>query len=322
MSVREIAAEHKRPHSTISRFLKKSGVQVKSSKEVSRKYFFNENYFENIDCHKKAYWLGWLMADGYVEHDFKSTTIRLQERDSCILKEFKKDLDYTGEVKRIKSKLNNKTYPLVCLRLYSTKMARDLAKYNVIPAKGKCKLPPTNIPEEFIPSFILGEFEGDGSCPSQKDGARLRTEMSIWDTFEVCSFIKSFIDKCYKKNIGKVAKRTGQNIYVYRISRWQNLKLFYDLIYNIKDFNFCLERKRQKFIDYFNKRNEIKSKQTSAFRGVCFCKNIGKFSASYTHKRKKTVIGYFLLENEAAKAYDKAAKEIWGEKASLNFPNE
>ena len=31
-----------------------------------RKYNFNENYFENIDSIEKAYWLGFIAADGYI----------------------------------------------------------------------------------------------------------------------------------------------------------------------------------------------------------------------------------------------------------------
>lgn len=31
-----------------------------------RKHFFNERYFENIDTEEKAYWLGFISADGCI----------------------------------------------------------------------------------------------------------------------------------------------------------------------------------------------------------------------------------------------------------------
>jgi hypothetical protein len=31
-----------------------------------KKYIFNDHYFDVIDCNEKAYWLGFLYADGYI----------------------------------------------------------------------------------------------------------------------------------------------------------------------------------------------------------------------------------------------------------------
>lgn len=36
------------------------------SLKQSRKHFFNESYFEVIDTEDKAYWLGFLYADGNI----------------------------------------------------------------------------------------------------------------------------------------------------------------------------------------------------------------------------------------------------------------
>ena len=32
----------------------------------NRKYYFNNEYFDRIDTEEKAYWLGFLYADGYI----------------------------------------------------------------------------------------------------------------------------------------------------------------------------------------------------------------------------------------------------------------
>ena len=44
----------------------KYNLPVRSNKINSRKYNLNQNYFENIDSHEKAYWLGFIYVDGYI----------------------------------------------------------------------------------------------------------------------------------------------------------------------------------------------------------------------------------------------------------------
>ena len=52
------------PHTILNR-LKSKGVQIRSRAGYIKP--FNENYFKTIDTEKKAYFLGFLMADGCVK---------------------------------------------------------------------------------------------------------------------------------------------------------------------------------------------------------------------------------------------------------------
>lgn len=69
-------------------------------------------------------------------------------------------------------------------------------------------------------------------------------------------------------------------------------------------------------------------KRTSQFKGVCRVSPIvnarnpwvAQIGGKATGK-KNLNLGYFLTEELAAKAYDKAAKEFFGEFACLNFPS-
>lgn len=63
-------------------------------------------------------------------------------------------------------------------------------------------------------------------------------------------------------------------------------------------------------------------KSNSGFTGVCFHKTYGKFVSYIRHESKSKHIGVFEDPKEAAKAYDKVAKELYGERARLNFPDE
>ena len=66
----------------------------------------------------------------------------------------------------------------------------------------------------------------------------------------------------------------------------------------------------------------------SKYRGVSYFadpighKRIKKIRATITLNNKIIYIGLFKTEEEAARAYDAKAKELFGEFANLNFPNE
>ena len=57
---------------------------------------------------------------------------------------------------------------------------------------------------------------------------------------------------------------------------------------------------------------------TSQFKGVYFDKQTGKWRAEIRYQKKRKRLGRFLNELDAAKAYDRAAKELFGEFAKCN----
>ncbi len=72
-----------------------------------------------------------------------------------------------------------------------------------------------------------------------------------------------------------------------------------------------------------NQGNSRKTKglHSSRFKGVCFSKNtLLHWAASITIDHKKRYLGTYATEEEAAKVYDRAAVELFGEFARLNLP--
>jgi len=59
------------------------------------------------------------------------------------------------------------------------------------------------------------------------------------------------------------------------------------------------------------------SNNTSAFKGVSFSQQVGKYKATIIKKKKSYHLGYFDTPQEAHKAYCKAAKKLHGEFARL-----
>ena len=83
--------------------LKDVGCKFRSNKVNSRKYTLDESYFSKIDTHEKAYWLGFIAADGYVSNNNRYGTkyigITLNANDIEHLYKFKEAINYTGDIK-------------------------------------------------------------------------------------------------------------------------------------------------------------------------------------------------------------------------------
>lgn len=162
-TAKELAKEYGVSIPYISNIWRDNGLKGKTN----RVYRLNENYFEDIDCDEKAYWLGFLAADGvvYKPTDNRQCFIQMTvaHKDEDIIKKFQKSLDTNHPYTTIK-KDENKIYHT--LSVSSDKMANDLSKYNIKPRKTYSDNWPTLLEEHFIPAYIRGYFDGDGSISS------------------------------------------------------------------------------------------------------------------------------------------------------------
>ena len=136
-------------------------------------YPFDYKYFERIDSDDKAYFLGFLAADGNVfqrENKKSQAIIRLslQKNDRTILEMFK---FYINSDKPLHISTRQCSYIsyIYSLELVSSKMALDLEKYNIKPNK-TYDYEIVDLGKKYMSHFFRGYFDGDG-CITCKNNA-------------------------------------------------------------------------------------------------------------------------------------------------------
>lgn len=164
----------------------------KNNRNINRAYPLNTKFFNKIDSEEKAYWLGFLYADGCVSLKGQQISIILQHRDINHLEKFKKSIGTTKPVKVIMNQVRHfaKDRFSICssarLFISSKDMGEDLIKLGCFEAKSLTLKFPTEeqIPNNLLNHFIRGYFDGDGCVSFTK------RETRPIDTYKV-SFVGS-----------------------------------------------------------------------------------------------------------------------------------
>lgn len=136
----------------------------------NKKYSCDDNYFSVIDSHEKAYWLGFITADGSVSKKENGISIGLSYRDVTHLEKFKSTIQSDGKIFIYNSTVNGKIHLCCKHSVYSAAMKNDLAKHNVVPNKSKTLQLSQIVPVNFENSYLLGIIDGDGSFYMDKKG--------------------------------------------------------------------------------------------------------------------------------------------------------
>jgi predicted HTH domain antitoxin len=96
--------------SSIRIVLHKNNINRRSSggipgKKIYRKYTANYNYFDEIDTEYKAYWLGFIAADGCIapNHGSYHTTISLNQKDKNHIEKYLNCIDSNHKIYSIHS---------------------------------------------------------------------------------------------------------------------------------------------------------------------------------------------------------------------------
>lgn len=154
----------------IERILLKNNIQLRNFTDSrNRKHSFDRSFFKAIDNELKAYWLGFLYADGCIAE--YGVNLCLSFSDKEILEKFKEDISFTGNIEETNyiinygEKYGSKPSHMAKLRIHSIEIKNDLIKLGCSSRKTlTLKFPTTEqVPEHLLNHFIRGYFDGDGS---------------------------------------------------------------------------------------------------------------------------------------------------------------
>ena len=182
-----IAKKYGLEHTRFRKYLEKYYPQIKLKKDL----YFDESVFDVIDTEEKAYWLGFMCADGTISSSPKNPEVKtefkielsLASKDLSHLEKFAAFIKYRKAIycndKRCRIFLN------------SERMWKSLYKHGCIPQK-TLKLQFPVLDQPLIRHFIRGYWDGDG-CLTWCNKEHTCPEISVISTEDVLLNILSFL---------------------------------------------------------------------------------------------------------------------------------
>lgn len=252
----EIGKIYNVSNSTVNTILREFGLNQPNKGRFIKKYFQNDNYFDNIDNEHKAYWLGWLYSDGYNNEDRGIVVLSLQEQDRETLEKFKIDLESTSPLQFIDySQYKNYTNQYR-LSINSKILSRKISQLGCWQNKSLTLEFPKKeqVPEFLIRDFIRGMWDGDGSIcycylnntKHQNLKGRLCVGCGITGTEHICFKIKEILKKELNINVHiRKDKDPDTPTRQLHINGTQQIRVFLQWLY--KDSTIFLKRKYDKY---------------------------------------------------------------------------
>lgn len=234
------------------RILKENNIHIRDLRE-SHALHFDAEYFNKIDSPEKAYWLGFIYADGCITNN-NVFEIKLSIKDIGLLIQLKKDLNSKHNVGEyeMNTAYGNVKYCMFAIR--SMELCNQLKDKGVCMNKtNNCVFPKENIlPKEFVWDFIRGFFDGDGSVyitnETWKYGKYQTPSVSFTGTQDMLQHILEKIQKYYDTNTIVKPYYNGKQVYDLKFGGINLVNTIYHLLYD--NATRFLQRKRDIF-EYF-----------------------------------------------------------------------
>lgn len=225
--------------------LKKSGMLRRSNSDYSKEEAIRHDFFSKINTGYKAYWLGFLIADGCVSRKGE-IIIALKATDAGHISIWRAAVESKRRITRSEKMksfgASHWLYKSARFVIKSNQMAGDLFDLGVIPAKTGRTVYPKGIPEALEADFWRGAVDGDGWLFWGKAGARKQFTLGLTGNLELINEFRVFCRKHVPTNAsiqanGSIVRFVVTDSYAYRIA---------NLLYG--SATVALRRKRKVFL--------------------------------------------------------------------------
>lgn len=258
LNIQEVCKKYNVSHSTFPKYLK-DYLGIKIEKRV--KSNFNDKIFDCIDTEEKAYWLGFIFADGTI-----SSNPLKENKKKVYTFELSLKQDDINHLEKLKELLKTPR-PIIksenrCRLLVNSKHFWDtLNNYGCIPNKSlTLQFPSENIFKEksLIRHFIRGYFDGDG-CISYSNSEHTILNMQLLGTKSFLQTLLNYLPEEFK-DLTLRHNHNNENEETYLINT-SNKKAYRFFIYLYENSKIYLDRKYSRFARYhsnvINERDNI-----------------------------------------------------------------
>ncbi|MBO7693633.1 MAG: hypothetical protein J6T10_13520 [Methanobrevibacter sp.] len=252
ISLRELEKKYHHNRIRLGKWLEEQGIKTTKGNHY-RKYFHNEDFFEKIDTEEKAYWLGFMFADGYIinnenKYGQDQFGISVAEDSADVIEKFKKSLAATNPILYDNNGNRFGKQSLHKLVLCSQKTVNDLIDKGCFKQKTLILEPPKHVPENLIRHFLRGFFDGDGAlcrCP-KKDSSYISFKVSFTTTKPVAEWIYNIV------KMGTINKEERREYtWYWKLDGNQQVIKFYHYLYD--NATIWMDRKYNKFQELLEK---------------------------------------------------------------------
>lgn len=237
IGIREISKKYGFQRQVFTGWLLAKGYTVENKRAMKS---CDTHFFDSIDTEEKAYWLGFLFADGAITQYKHSYDIELSLKieDKNHVEKFAKEVkkDYVN---------SNSTYRSRCV-LGSKHMFEVLSSYGCTPRKSlTLKFPDITIfkYDHLIRHFIRGYVDGDG-CLSFSNKDHTKANISILGTEDFLNGIQ----KIYGTN--KKMHLNNKNNNITKVLSFYGKAAFAFADYLYQDSTIHLDRKYKRYLEY------------------------------------------------------------------------
>ena len=209
----------------------------------------NDFYFSDIDTEAKAYFVGYLLADGCItKHngEYRQIQLHLSIRDIDILNRLKEETESNRKI-YISPDGNRCMF-----RDNSYIMAEDLARFGIVPNKTGLEDPDfSDIPTHLLRHTIRGLIDGDGWISiSHTSTGRTVTSIGICGSEMTCRYVTEFLSFNVGVGVLKPSKVKNKNCYKLGYSSLLDNKAIIKYLY--KDAEIFLNRKYEHALEILN----------------------------------------------------------------------